>query len=138
MTEKELLKRLTDTVGFERKRFSFNNPKPNKQYLGNIEGKKFKIYRNAKGRNSFIPVIQGNIVDKFTTRNIMIKMRPHWGVILFLLWILCFVVYYLLKLNDWKGLVLFVLICGMTIFFFNIECNKSIKDLKQILGIHLE
>ena len=138
LTETELLRRLSDIVGPERKIFNFNYSNPDKQYVGKIEGHKFKIYRIVKGRNSFIPIIQGNIVDNLKERNIEIKMRLHWVVILFLLWISGLIVYYLLKLNDKNGLIFLGLIYGMTIFFFNQECNKSIRDLKQILGGQIE
>ena len=77
LTEKEILKRLSDTVVSDRKIYSFNYSNPRKKYAGHIEGRKLKIYRTVKGRNSFIPVIQGNIVDNLTARNIEIKMRLH-------------------------------------------------------------
>ena len=132
LTEVELLNRLSEMVDLEKSVFSLKYANPSKKYVGKVEGKTFKIYRKIKGRNSFIPIIQGTIIDNIAARNIKINMRLHFAVILFLLWVSGFLIWDIIKRNDYNGLLFIGLLFGMTILFFNLECNKSIKDLKEI------
>ncbi len=132
LTETELISRLSKIVDLKKKTFSFSNPDPAKQYVGKIESRQFKIHRIIKGRNSFIPIIQGNIINNLSTRSIELKMRLHFIVILFLLWVSGLIIFYLIKQNVYTGLLFIGLLFGMTTFFFNQECNKSTKDLENI------
>lgn len=132
LTETEVISRLSQIVDLKKRTFGFGHSDPTKQYVGKIESRQFKIHRIIKGRNSFIPIIQGNIIDNFSTTSIELKMRLHLIIILFLLWLSGFVVYDFIKLNDYTGLFFTGLLFAMTIFLFNLECNKSIKDLKDI------
>ena len=131
MTETEIMTRLSEIVDLKKSAFGVSNPDPAKQYVGKIDGRRFKIHRIIKGRNSFIPIIQGNIIDNLSTRSIEVKMRLHFMVILFLLWVSGVIIYYLIKLNRYTGLIFIGLLLGMTTFFFNQECNKSTKDLEN-------
>ena len=132
LTETEITSRLSEIVDLKKSTFGFSYPDTDKKYVGKIGIRRFKIHRIIKGRNSFIPVIQGHIIDNLSTRSIELKMRLHFLVILFLLWVTGLIIYYLIKLNDYNGLIFLGLMLGMTIFFFNQECNKSTKDLENI------
>ena len=135
LTETELVSRLSEIVDLKKSsRFSFNYEDPTKLYVGQIESSRFKIYRIVKGTNSFRPIIQGNIIDNLSTRVIELKMRLHFIVVLFLLWLSGFIIYCIIKNSDsdYSELIFIGLVLGMTIFFFNQECNKSTKDLEDI------
>ena len=60
-------------------------------------------------------------------------MNLHFIVVLFLLFVSGFTVYSLIGLNEFAGLVLLGFIFGITIFFFNQECDKSTKDFNKLL-----
>ena len=131
LTQTEIIKKLSEIVDSEQ-RFFFSYPNQAKKYTGKIDNKRFKIHKIIKGRNSFIPFIQGEISDNVSTRKIEFTMRLHFIVILFLLWVSGLVLYYFIKNNDYGGFLFLGLIFGMTIFFFNQECNDATADLKDI------
>ena len=133
LTETEIIGRLSEIIDSEKRSF-FSNPDRAKKYTGKIENRAFKIHKIVKGRNSFIPIIKGEIIDISSTRKIELTMRLHFIVILFLFWISGLVIYSLINLNNSSGLFFMVVVLGMTIFFFNQECNKAVKDLEYIFS----
>lgn len=132
LTETEITNRLSDNLEKKRNSFTFTNTKSDKFFIGKFENSKFKIHQIIKGRNSFIPIIQGSITGDNTERNIELKMRLHLVSILFLVWVIGLISYYMWKTREYDGLIFISLMGIMTIFFFNQECNRTIKKLSDI------
>lgn len=131
LTETEIIKRLSEILECKKKG-AFSYPDQTKKYTGKIENRYFKISKIIKGRNSFIPFIQGKISDNISTRKIELTMRLHSVVIFFLLLFFGFILNALKNLNEYSILVFTIGVFGITIFFFNQDCNKALKDLKDI------
>jgi hypothetical protein len=60
--------------------------RPAKPYEGTISGNTFKISRIIRGRNSFLPVIEGAIYPESFGCSIEIKMSLHKIVIVFMIY----------------------------------------------------
>lgn len=131
LTENEIIERLSEIVDSKKRSF-FSYPDQTKKYTGKIENRRFKISKIIKGRNSFVPSIKGEISANISTRTIQLTMRLHFIVIFFLLWFSGFIIYSLINFKDYSGLFFIGATFGMTIFFFNRECNEATKDLKNI------
>lgn len=132
-TEAEILNRLSSNIEKQPESFAFKRLKSDKFFMGKLENNKFKIHQIIKGRNSFIPIIQGHITRNTTGCDIKIKMRLHLAVILILLWMITFVFYSMWKKNAYDGFIFIGFLSAMTIFCFNQECNRSIEELRDIL-----
>jgi hypothetical protein len=86
LTFSEILERLDEVVE-PPKIFRFTLFKrPNKPYEGTISGNTFKISRIIRGRNSFLPVIEGAIYPESFGCSIEIKMSLHKIVIVFMIY----------------------------------------------------
>lgn len=133
LTETEIIERLSEIVNSKESGFSFFYNDQTKKYTGKIENKRFKIHKIIKGRNSFIPIINGEIIDNISTRKIELTMRPHFLLILFLFGAFAFALYHLINDKNYDGLFFLGLLFGMIILFFNIESHESTKDLQDIL-----
>ncbi len=107
----EVLNRLADNIQKEQG-FVFSNFNNNytKSYSGQIIGMTFRMSRNINYRNSFLPVITGQISTCIGQTQISIKMRPVTFVLIFI--------------SFWLGIVGLVCI-GMLI--------AGLLQLKQIL-----
>lgn len=68
-------------------------------FEGEIEGTSFKISRIIHYRNSFLPILVGQIQDDLDASTLQIVARPHWFVIL--LW--TFLPLPLLPVACWRG-----------------------------------
>ena len=82
----EACKRLAATIEPKRsfRRFEANH----KTYQGNIEGYAFEISPIIHYRNSFLPIIKGEIQPEMSGSSVHITMRPHGFVIAFMiLWL---------------------------------------------------
>jgi hypothetical protein len=76
------------------KNFSFKNYEKNigKEFYGKIGStNNFEIYQIIKGRNSFIPIVKGNIVAKNDETKIITVMRFHYLVIAFMVFFIGFI-----------------------------------------------
>jgi hypothetical protein len=68
--------------------FSMYNSSPNKPYEGKISGNTFTISRIINYRNSFLPVITGDISSFHGKTQIKVKMQPETFVLIFMsLWL---------------------------------------------------
>jgi hypothetical protein len=132
LRENEIIERLSEIVDSKKRSFNFSYPDQTKKYTGKIESRRFRIYKITNGRNSFLPIIKGEIINNISKRSIVLKMRLHLLVILFLISAYGFVIYNLIVHNNYGGIVFIGLSFGMTFFFFNQECNEITKDLKNI------
>jgi hypothetical protein len=151
LKEEEILKRLKDLVDPAKSGFSFFNfYYPNsKPYAGKINGNQFKIKRRIFYRNSFLPVITGNIEQDILGTTVHIKMRLtiyttiflcFWCAILVPVSVGFLVISFTsnsfdqMQLIPW-GMLLFAYV--MTMVFFKIESRRSIKDLKKAFDIEV-
>lgn len=138
----EVLERLDEVVE-PPKMFRMNLlfRRPDKPYEGTISGNTFKISRIVHGRNSFLPVIEGEIHSESFGCSIAIKMTLYKVVIIFMLYWLSitgsFWIFALLAwLVDRSVGPIFLPILGMFIFGwllclipFKIEAKKTTKFL---------
>jgi hypothetical protein len=81
----EVLKRVADNIQ-QKQSFSFSTSNRNytKPYTGQIIGMTFTMNRNINYRNSFLPVITGQITTYLGQTQINIKMRPVIFVLIFI------------------------------------------------------
>ncbi|NJS11779.1 MAG: hypothetical protein HC789_16110 [Microcoleus sp. CSU_2_2] len=138
----EVLERLDEAVE-PPKMFRMNLlfRRPNKPYEGTISGNTFKISRIIRGRNSFLPVIEGEIHPESFGCSIAIKMSLYKVVLIFTIyWLSITGSFWILALLAW--LVdrsvgpIFLPILGMFIFGwllclipFKIEAKMTTKFL---------
>jgi hypothetical protein len=85
LSNTEVLKRIGDNIQ-QKQRFSFsifcrNYTKP---YTGQIIGTTFTMSRNISYRNSFLPIITGQIITFPGQTQVNIKMRPVTIVLIFI------------------------------------------------------
>ncbi|MEG4942538.1 hypothetical protein [Microcoleus sp. F4-D5] len=121
------------------------SPPPVKPYEGTISGKKFKINRIIIGRNSFIPIIEGDIHPQKFGCYIKIRMSLHKIVLGFMiLWLWTTGSIGMFALFAWlvepSVGAIFLPILGMFIFGwllclipFKIEAKAAIKFLSILL-----
>lgn len=150
LTKEELLAHLQNEIeaeksfGFGSKSFSYSKP-----YIGKVYNNTFEIKRAINYRNSFLPVIQGEIQNDINGSKINIRMQLIEIVKIFMIiwlggvFIACLATSYTLiftnDLNSESGFFMyipfFMLALGilMVYFGFKIESKKSTKDLEGIL-----
>jgi hypothetical protein len=84
LTVAEVQSRLSNSIEPKKNfRFSFNN-KRTKPYEGEVIGTSFKINRIINYRNSFLPVIIGEISSRLDKTEISVRMRPVIAVLIFM------------------------------------------------------
>ncbi len=85
----EVYKRLSENIAAKRTfRLTGSNRKSTKPYEGVIHGNSFTISRVIDYRNSFLPIIQGNISTFLGQTEVRVKMRPMTFVLIFMsLWL---------------------------------------------------
>jgi hypothetical protein len=130
-------------------RFGLFGSGSTKSYEGQIIGHTFKINRIISYRNSFLPRIEGIIKREFDETTVLVKMRLHIFIIVFLcLWCsgvgyLCFTLFpQKIRNSDFSlemlipiGMLLFVYAVTMAAFKF--ESRKSKKDLQNIFEANI-
>lgn len=150
LTKEELLAHLQNEIEAE-KSFGFgaNNFSYSKPYIGKIYNNTFEIKRAINYRNSFLPIIKGEIQNDINGSKINVKMNLVEIVKIFMiLWlggvfIACLATLYTLiftnGLNSEGGFFMFIpfFMLGigilMVYFGFKTESKKSTKDLEEIL-----
>jgi len=110
LTAGEVEARLTDNIEQARISRLFSNYQTTKPYQGQITGNRFEITRIIGYRNSFLPIIKGEITTYLGKSELNIIMRPVKAVLIFM----CF----------WLGIV-GVICLGLLI--------AAIVQFKQIL-----
>ena len=146
LASEEILKRLRENIE-PKKTFRMTGlfgSKDHKHYEGSIEGRSFSISRIIHYRNSFLPIIKGEIASKHDGTHIHIQMRLHTIALIFMaLWCgilgLVFLVISFDSLNEGSfdpflliplGMLLFGYL--MTVGGFKYESGKSKKWLKDL------
>ena len=112
----EARKRLNDAI--EPKRFRRWSEANHKPYQGNVEGSYFEISRIIHYRNSFLPIIKGEIQPEMSGSSIHITMRPHGFVIAFMIF--------------WLGGVGFFFF-AMLVSFISSTTQSNIGDASSLL-----
>ncbi len=141
LSENQVIEKLQDCIA-PKKDFSlfdrYNNTSNGKLYEGKISGKTFEVSRIINYRNSFLPVIMGNITQENNATLIKINMRLHKFVNVFvLIWFVFFAFVVILIMTKEVNFLLELYVIPfvvLTIFFgaFKFETNKSKKDFQQI------
>ena len=140
LPENQVIERLQDCIA-PKKDFSlfdrYNNTSNGKLYEGNISGQTFEVSRIINYRNSFLPVITGNITQENNATIIKINMRLHKFISAFLLiWCTAFAGGMIFLLTQDVGFTFFYVMpfVVLIVFFgaFKFEVNKSKKDFQQI------
>ncbi|MRX41102.1 hypothetical protein GJU43_17590 [Flavobacterium sp. LC2016-23] len=130
------------SFGFGTQRISYSKP-----YIGKISNPTFELKRAISYRNSFLPIIKGEIKDDSSGSKINVKMGlPDLVKIFMCIWLgIVFLaslgtLYTLLYNNGLKEgpfiFIPFVMLFGgvaMVVLGFKIESKKSITDLEQLL-----
>lgn len=113
LTVEEITKRLADNIEPKNNfRFTGLNKSTNKPYEGQIERDRFTITRIINYRNSFLPVITGQISTFLGKTQINVKMRPTTYVLIFM--------------SIWLGTV--GLICLGILFFGIFQFRQVLQD----------
>lgn len=109
----EVLRRLAENIqvkqGFSFTSFSRSYSKP---YTGQIVGATFTMRRNTNYKNSFLPVITGQISTCFGQTQVNIRMRP--------------VTYVLIFISFWLGIV--GLVCLGLLFIGFLQFRQIIQN----------
>ena len=123
----------------------FNSLRSNKIYQGEISDTEFKISRIISYKNSFLPIIYGNLSETEEGTEIIMKLMPHWFVVIFfLVWCIGFfgpdVSSFLrgdIDSFSFVSLLFVVIFTGMFPYFLYTERKKTLENLKQILKLKL-
>jgi hypothetical protein len=105
--------------------FSFNFDYKNKPFVGTITENKFEILPVIKGRNSFVPILKGEVTNDIKSI-VKISMRLHLLVIIFLLFITTLILYSLRTDLYNGGLIILLTVYG----FITYEYIKQSKKYK--------
>jgi len=149
LTPEEIVARLHAQVaeGDPLRRYLFK--KPSQPFNGRIEASTFRIARIIRYRNSFLPIVHGEIRDDLDRRVIDMTLYPAIFVLVFLGAVLLFaamifvtmLVDLFLNGNPTGSPVSIVLMplfilfgfYGVMVLSFNFEANKAITLLKDML-----
>lgn len=102
---------------------SFNFDFKGKPFFGTIEDNKFDIVPVIEGRNSFAPIMKGEVIGN-NQSIIVVKMRLHFLVIAFIILISLFIVWTLQSDLQNGGLVVLPILYLVTILFYLKESKK--------------
>lgn len=147
LNAEQSIQKLLDVVELPKNLRSYEiwEKSPSKPYEGKMYGYNFKINKIIKYRNSFLPIIEGRICPDVIGCQIIIQMKLHIAVIIFMLfWMgnlllvaLSFIVAMLAdnKIPPFLGLA--PLGMGLFAYFlcmmsFNFEARKSKQFLEKL------
>ena len=114
--------------------FRFENySKSLKPFVGEVTEKTFDIRPVFKGRNSFIPYIQGCSEKQKTGNKIIETISLHYATLFIVATLFIILPIYLsFKYHEIGGVIFALLTYFMTIFGFNDEYNKAKNTLQNI------
>ncbi|MFN8713989.1 MAG: hypothetical protein ACK5Z2_14170 [Bacteroidota bacterium] len=146
LTPQEILARLNHYV-YKRDNFftSSGTKTPYQTYEGWYDEEDFKIKRIINYRNSFLPVITGNIVQNGSRSTITVKMAPNLLTKIALPFILIILMMFfftpnrpkddlLLNIMPWIVSVIFIAVITITTYY---EIRKAKKDLIKYFDAEL-
>ncbi|RZJ69929.1 hypothetical protein [Flavobacterium sp.] len=149
LSAEEVLKRLQNNVEAQ-KTFGFRiNTSYSTPYIGKIVGNTFSIRRVISYRNSFLPVIKGEVTSAMSGSRIKVTMQPDAAVKVFMIiWLAgvtfgCIAILTTLFTEEADFFILipfFMLAMGLALFHFpfKIEANRSRKDFLEMLEAKIE
>ena len=147
LTKEQTINKLAENVGkdfpFDFSFFDNNNDKHSKPYIGTINSDSFKIKRTINHKNSFLPVIKGEIFEDKEGTKIKVNMKLHSFISTFVvIWLtgaslFCVISIFQIFTEEFSLLLLIpfgMLFFGISLSFggFTKESIKSIADLKVI------
>lgn len=152
LNNKELIQRITEVTDTTGDYHIFSFLTSHKPYRGKIKIDGFEISRWINYRNSFLPIIRGEIAPELSGASIKIIMHPHFIVIIFIFILVSGSIAPILRqmlnailalqsatsfINEFSkvqfDLLVFPLFAyGLTMFGFKIESIKSKKYLKEL------
>ena len=145
LSEEEIIDRLHDLVETEDFfAYSWSLKTPDHRYQGQIDGSEFKFHRIIFYRNSFLPVIVGNVEQGPDGGTIIhVKMRLHYLVMVFLAYLIqfwsIFFIYSLREFYDsqnstWESnpILILLAIYAVILLGFKIEANKDKEVLCEL------
>jgi hypothetical protein len=104
-------------------------------FAGRISNGRFKFSRVITGRNSFVPVIIGQVVSADGGAQLQMTFRLHIAVALFELLMFVAMIDDLVKNGfTWEPFVIMVFILAMTLGFFLQEKRRAIVILRREFG----
>lgn len=101
-----------------------------KPFWGSIHGNRFKVMPVIEGRNSFLPVITGE-VSPGNQSKVVVNMRPHWAIITLFAFGTLFVMATMLQKPDNGGFWVLTILYGISISIFWHECKKAKAQLEN-------
>lgn len=125
------LNQLTFTSKLPYFKFNFTD----KLFYGKISNDSFIISSVVKGKNSFVPIIIGEIINEGSTK-IVLKMRLHYGNIILISFLTSFILFTEYQNFDLARLIFLFAILGMTIYNYKVECKKVKKIFYENFGIN--
>ena len=150
LSQVKAIERLADKVEKEKSfRIGFYNNNYTKPYYGTIYGSKFEINRALSYRNSFSPIIKGEIFTHYEGTRIKVSMKPHVHVLVFMtIWfgavfIACFAtiaVMFTQGFNVYFLIPFAMLLFGVAFLLggFKTESKRSRNDLKEIFQAEID
>lgn len=139
LKEHEVMQRLYDNI--QPSNLSLFNAKPitHKAYTGEIRDRSFEIYRVISYRNSFLPIVKGDVQSDFL--GTVIKVRLGYAPFLVAFMALWFTVFFMVfgvrtyMTQGWNGFVPYIAIpLGVITIagFVAYEINRVKKDFLRI------
>lgn len=139
LTPLEAEQRLTAVVE-PRRLFRFTWSHNHQLFAGKVENGRFDINRIIHYRNSFLPMLIGQIHSDLGQTRIDITMRLHHAVTVFLVvWLMIFATAFLIPdpplafIFLFLGFILFFLLLFMALF--NYEANKARRLLEELFQV---
>jgi hypothetical protein len=125
--------------------------KDHKLYRGKVNGTTFSIYRWINHQDSFLPIIDGELLPQIEGSTVGIRMHLHWLVIIFMtLWLgffgitLANQIFYVFKYvlqsgnlpSDWSAifgpLLFFLFGYGMMIIGFKVDVRREKQFIQEL------
>ncbi|UAY53247.1 hypothetical protein [Ferruginibacter albus] len=110
-----------------------NYIKSSMSYVGRVSNQSFDIRPVFRGRNSFIPVVRGNIKADENGTVIRMTIRPLWGFTIFILLVIGLAIFSFIKSHSISGVFVVFVVYIIMIFLFNVEYLKMKASLKKYL-----
>ncbi|MCA9927988.1 MAG: hypothetical protein KC419_05910 [Anaerolineales bacterium] len=123
-----------------RARWVFSKIDPTVPFEGTVENGRFNINRIINYKNSFLPIMTGEMKDELDVTRVQVAMRLHYFVLIFLiLWVLIFAgVFGVGSVQAGENFIKFpvsaimlVAIYVFTMIFFNMEANNARRFLEE-------
>lgn len=142
LSKEEILARLTQNVK-EEKLSLFFRPRSERPYAGEITDNQFKLKRVISYKNSYQPIVNGEITEDQYGTKVDVKMNMHKFILAFALFgaLMIPAIFYfnpMFQEKIWVVGLLALLQPVMIVGFFKYESTKSKKYFKELFEADLE